>query len=167
MTVMVTPHAAQQQQWWHHMWGNDGDHDAIYGTTTAMVTPYTVQRQWWWHNMWCNDGDGDITRCTMTVTVTPNVAQRQQLRHYTRWDWRGCRVTRYCWKDWRGCRTTSSRYIVCPGRPRYRMYCWVTRMTGRIWKNPILTGMSEPRDTSDPSSLDGIGACYLTDVVTS
>ena len=53
---------------------------------------------------------------------------------------------------WRGCRITTSRYTVHPGRPRYRLYCGVTRMTG----------MSGPSDTSDPSSGD-TGTCHLAD----
>ena len=31
-------------------------------------------------------------------------------------------------------------------------------------KKKLLTGMSGPRDTSDPSSPGGIGVCYLADV---
>ena len=55
-------------------------------------------------------------------------------------------------------------YIVCPGRPRYRMYCWVTRATGTYLKKTVLTGMSGPSDTSEPSSPVGTGTCHLADV---
>jgi len=42
MTVLVTPHVAQQQHWQHHMWHNNSASNTMHGTTTVLATPHTA-----------------------------------------------------------------------------------------------------------------------------